>query len=212
MNAATNAKEILKHLQHWSKENTRLIIGIDGYAGTGKTTIANALLELCPDDIELLHLDDFIQPVEKRIEMIRTFPDPSLAFEKHWYRYDVLQDLLSTYKENTALSFETMLYDFDTNTISKKHRFDLSKKILLLEGIFLFHPENGITPFFDKRIFLDTPFEIADARRIQREKEKWGENYQDESHPDNWTRYFIEAYRRYTLHYHPEILCDLSYS
>lgn len=209
MTETSQLDEAAKILSTWVKDSNRIIIGLDGYAGSGKTTIAHELLALYPEDMEVIHLDDFIQPVEKRIAMIHTFSDPSVAFEKYWYRLDILQEILIAYKKNVRTSFKVPVYDFDTNTLSKEHTYDLSKKILLVEGVFLFHPENPLSEYFDKKIFLTTPFHIADSRRIQREKEKWGEHYLDESHPDNWTRHFITAYKRYYSTYHPESVCDL---
>ena len=209
MTPKKHALEIWHHIQDWSETTPRLLIAMDGYAGSGKTTLTNTLLALHPHHMEVLHLDDFIEPVEKRMHMIQTFPDPSVPFEKHWYRFDMLKDILTAYKEHRASSYEATLYDFEKNTISKKHTYDLSKKILLVEGIFLLHPENALSTCFDKKIFLSTPFATADGRRIQREKEKWGEEYQEESHPDNWTKYFITAYKRYYSQYQPERLSDI---
>ena len=51
----------------------------------------------------------------------------------------------------------------------------------------------------------------ADKKRITREKKKWGKNYIPESHPDNWTRYFKKAYRRYVKKYKPQKTADAVY-
>lgn len=35
------AKKINKEIKEWSKDRSKLIVAIDGYAGSGKTTIAD---------------------------------------------------------------------------------------------------------------------------------------------------------------------------
>lgn len=54
------AKKIVEHLQVWKQNHAKLVVGIDGYAGSGKTTIGNFVAE---DDSDVLsvHLDDFIK-------------------------------------------------------------------------------------------------------------------------------------------------------
>ena len=81
----------------------------------------------------------------------------------------------------------------------------------MIDGIFLFHPEHKLNKLWDKRVYLDVDFDKADRMRIVREKKKWGKAYLPENHPDNWTRYFKTAYRRYVKKYKPQKHADLKF-
>ena len=85
---------------------------------------------------------------------------------------------------------------------------ELGNKALVVEGIFLFHP-NVLNDVWDKRIYLDISKEKADTRRIIREKERWGEKYFPETHPDSFARLFKIAYKRYEELYQPKQHSDL---
>ncbi|PIR57976.1 MAG: hypothetical protein COU71_01130 [Parcubacteria group bacterium CG10_big_fil_rev_8_21_14_0_10_38_31] len=63
---------------------------------------------------------------------------------------------------------------------------------------------------WDKTIYLDSNFAKADKKRIAREKKKrGGKAYIPENYPDNWTKYYKEAYRRYVRKYNPQNNCDI---
>ena len=50
---------------------------------------------------------------------------------------------------------------------------------------------------------------MADKKRIIREKKRFGKDYMPENHPDNWSRYFKIAYKRYFKEYSPDKIEDL---
>lgn len=102
-------------------------------------------------------------------------------------------------------------YDFDKNDFGPEKPFDLSRKVLVVEGAFLFHPEHTVSNLWDKRIYLNADPSHADKKRIGREKKKWGKEYLPEDHQDNWTRYFKEAYKRYVKRHKPEKKADVTF-
>ena len=78
----------------------------------------------------------------------------------------------------------------------------------MVEGVFLFHPE-VLGDVWDKRIYLDGNMKQADARRVRREKARFGKNYFPETHPDSFARLFKLAHRRYRLIYKPKQKANL---
>ncbi|MCR4284143.1 MAG: AAA family ATPase [Parcubacteria group bacterium] len=202
------AKKINDNIQAWSKDYAKLIIAIDGYAGSGKTTVADFIAKRNPD-VLVIHLDDFINHWKVRKKMIDRAKDKSQVFEYKWYRYDELEKLVTNFKTENKGILKVKTYDYDKNDLGSLREFDLSKKILVIDGIFLFHPKHKISKIWDKTIYLDVDFAEADKRRISREKKKWGKSYIPESHPDNWTRYYKEAYNRYIKKYKTQKSCDL---
>src|SRR3989344_2511948 len=204
------AKKINEKIRAWAKGHAKLIVAVDGYAGSGKTTVADFIAKQNPD-VLTVHLDDFIYHWKHRKKMIEKAKDKSQVFEYNWYRYDDLEKLVREFKIKNKGSIKFKIYDYDKNDFGPKKTFNLSKKILVIEGIFLFHPKHKISREWDKTIYLDADFAKADKKRITREKKKLGKNYVPESHPDNWTRYFKKAYRRYIKKYKPQKTADAAY-
>lgn len=202
------ARKINEQLGAWMKNRVKLVLAIDGYAGAGKTTIADFIAKQNPNAL-IIHLDDFIRHWKERKRMIEKADDKSKIFEYNWYRYDDLEKLIKEFRDKSRGCLKLKTYDFDKNDFGPKKLFDLSKKILIIDGIFLFHPEHKINKLFDKKIYLDVDFAKADKKRIAREKKKWGKSYIPENHPDNWTKYFKIAYRRYVEMYKPKNKADI---
>lgn len=202
------AKKINQHIKVWSKNQAKLIVAIDGYAGSGKTTVAN-LIGKANKQIMILHLDDFINHVNNRRSMMAKAKDKSKVFELSWYRYDLLEKLLRDFRQGKK-NINIKTYNYKKNNFNKEKTLNLTKNILLIEGIFLFHPKHKISSLWDKTIYLDINFNKADKLRIGREKRKWGKNYIPENQPGNWTRHFKQAYRRYVKKYHPQKHSDLT--
>lgn len=202
------ANNINSHIKTWTKDQTRLVIAIDGYAGSGKTTVADLVAEQNPD-VLVVHLDDFIKHWQERKLLIKSALDKPSVFERNWYRYEDLKKLLKAFRDGKKETIMLKTYDFDKNDFAVARPFDLTKKVLITEGIFLFHPIHDLNKEWDKTIYLDMDLTQADKRRIAREKKKWGENYLPENHPDNWIQYYKKAYRDYLKKHEPQKKCDL---
>ena len=202
------AKKINEQLELWGKNHAKLVVAIDGYSGVGKTTVGDYLAKQ-NSEVLSVHVDDFIKHWKERKRLIESVEDKSKVFEYEWYRYDDLEKLTRAFRAGKQKSIRFKTYDYDKNDFGPEHVFDLSKKFLVIDGIFLFHPEHKISGLMDKKIYLDTDFAKADKKRISREKKKWGKEYIPESNPDNWTRYFKEAYRRYIKACKPKKAADL---
>lgn len=204
------AVKINEKITTWTNNRAKLVVAIDGYAGAGKTTIADFIAKQNPN-VLVVHLDDFIRHWKDRKQMIKKAEDKSKVFEYNWYRYEDLGKLIKGFKVKNKGSLKLKIYDFDKNKFGHKKSFNLSKKILVVDGIFLFHPKHKISSLLDKKIYLDIDFAKADRKRITREKKRWGKSYIPENHPDNWTKYFKIAYRRYVKKCKPQDGADAVY-
>jgi len=202
------AKNINDKIGGWSKNRAKLIVAIDGYAGSGKTTVVDFIAKQNPN-VLAVHLDDFICHWKDRKKMIESAKDKSEVFERSWYRYGDLEKLIKAFKTKNKGIIKFKTYDYDKNDFGTVQSFDLSKSVLVIDGIFLFHPKHKINKEWNKTIYLDVGLAKADKRRIAREKKKWGKDYIPESHPDNWTKYYKEAYRRYVEDHKPQKNRDL---
>lgn len=198
-NEATT-EQLSEALNTWVSKRPKLVVGIDGYSGAGKTTLLNAIAR---DNSKILavHMDDFILPIKLRENLIAKANDKATVFELQWNDYTAIRNLIIAFR-NGERKFTAKLPDGSTKT------YDLSKDILLLEGVFLFHPKL-LDDIWDKRVYIHTDLGVADKRRVTREKAKWGDDYFPESHPDSFYRLFKIAHKRYEENYKPIEKADL---
>lgn len=199
-------KQINEKIIEWSKDKPKLVVAIDGYTGIGKTTILNELTSL-NTDILAVHQDDFGFSRDTIEKLIKDAVDRSVVFELENRDSGKITELINTFKSNIS-TYSTKIRDPHSGQVDIEKTFDLAKKILVIEGVFMFHPKS-LNHLWDKRIFLDGNIDIIDERRIKREKERWGERYFPEDHPDSYFRQVIIALKRYKKEYKPEEKADL---
>ena len=190
--------------QHEGKK--KIIVGIDGYSGIGKTTILEKLVER-NSRILAVHRDDFLIPRRVYVDMIAKAEDKSVVFETEILDTEKIRSLINAFRMSDSI-YQTTIFNSQSGECDIIKKYDLSKRILVIEGIFLFHPKQ-LNDIFDLRIFLDGDMDAADQRRIKREKEKWGKNYFPDDHPDSWFKYVKIAFGRYLKVYKPKEFADL---
>jgi uridine kinase len=160
----------------------RLIFGIDGLSGAGKTTFVKEFeRELAKHNIKsaVLHLDDLIVERSKRY---RT------GFEE-WYEHYFLQWDIPSITNKVFASWErgeTMLeldvYDSKTDSLTSRTMRVPCDGILLVEGVFLQRKEwRG---FFDLVLYIDCPR----STRFERVTRRGNHDIQDQER--------IELYKR----------------
>jgi|SRR3989344_684278 len=187
MNIGNEVQEINENIRKWLKEKNGLVVGIDGYSGVGKTTLLRHLAKK-DNFIQPVFMDDFVSTANTKELLLPQIEVNSSRLDLQWSPLDGLKKL------------RKVITDFKLR--------ELGSKTLVVEGIFLFHP-NVLNDVWDKRIYLDISKEKADTRRIIREKERWGEKYFPETHPDSFARLFKIAYKRYEELYQPKQHSDL---
>ena len=202
------ARKINQKITKWAQQDNRLIVAIDGYAGSGKTSVANRIGELNSSCL-VVHLDDFIKPWQVRKQMLDTARDQSRVFEYRWYRYNTVERLVKRFLSVNTESIHLKVYDFGENKFLAPQMFNLSKNILIIEGVFLLHPSHKRNTFWQKRIFFNTDLEKADNRKIAEIRQKFGAKWSPKDHPDSYLYYFHKVYMQYLNHYHPEQKADL---
>jgi uridine kinase len=141
-----------------------LVIGIAGGTGSGKTTVANVILDrvgshriaFLPHDAyykDLGHL-----PVAQRSLVNFDHPD---ALET-----DLLCNHIQHLKERNPIDLP--VYDFKTHTRTQETITIYPQSVILVEGILLFD-EPELREAFDVKIFVDTDADIRFIRRLKRD-------------------------------------------
>lgn len=149
-----------------------VLIGIAGGTGSGKTTLANKLYQHFGEGSVLLSQDCYYKdlshlPVEERISVNFDHPD-SIDF-------DLFKEHLAELKEGRSVVIPQ--YDFTTHTRTDEMEILDPAPIILVEGILLFAiPE--VRDLFDLKIFIDTDDDIRLMRRLERDLQERGRDFE----------------------------------
>lgn len=144
--------------------STPLVIGIAGGSGSGKTTVAQEILQrVGPDRIAFLQHDAYYKdlsglPPAQRAEV--NFDHPN----------SLETDLLIRHIEQLKAGqpVEVPIYDFATHSRTDRTYTVQPRRVILVEGILIF-VEPALRALCDVKIFVDTDADIRFIRRLQRD-------------------------------------------
>ncbi|HLB64480.1 MAG TPA: uridine kinase [Anaerolineales bacterium] len=141
-----------------------VVIGIAGGTGSGKTTVANVILErVGADKIALVPHDAYykdLQDLPRAQRDLVNFDHPdSLETEL------LVAHLRSLHEWKTV---EIPIYDFTNHARTARTQRVDPQPVILVEGILIFH-EPALRDLFDVKIFVDTDADIRFIRRLQRD-------------------------------------------
>ena len=193
-------------IKTWLNDKDKLVVAIDGYTGVGKTTLSDNLVVINPE-IVAVHYDDFLISTRELNEKLRVAGTNQREEVPH-HNFDEIKRLVESFK-NIEKIYQTKIFNPDTGEVDRLMSYDfVGKKILLIDGVFMFHP-GRLNNLWDKRIYLDGNTAKIDERRIKRQKERWGDKYFPETHPDSHFRQLVIALKKYRQEYQPEKIADL---
>ena len=141
-----------------------MIIGICGGTGSGKTTIARAIVDAVGrENVVLVEQDSYYRnladmPLDERHQANFDHPDSIDS--------DMLVNHLIRLKQ--GLVVEMPLYDFKSHTRSDEIEIIRPKQVVIVEGILIF-AEPRVLDLLDMRVFVDTPDDIRFIRRLRRD-------------------------------------------
>jgi uridine kinase len=143
---------------------TPLVIGIAGGSGSGKTTVAQTILQrVGPDRISFLQHDAYYKdlsglPPVQRVEV--NFDHPN-SLETDLLTQHILQ-------LKNGQPAEVPIYDFSTHSRTRQTYTVQSRGVILVEGILLFI-EASLRDLFNVKIFVDTDPDLRFIRRLERD-------------------------------------------
>ncbi|HUF02562.1 MAG TPA: uridine kinase [Aridibacter sp.] len=146
-----------------------MIIGICGGTGSGKTTIANRIVEsVGAKNVNLIEQDSYYRnladmPLDERRQANFDHPDA------------VDNDLLINHLKRLIDGYKVEIprYDFRTHTRLPESDKLSPRTVTIVEGILIFS-EPRILEFLDLKVFVDTPDDIRLVRRIRRDMDERG--------------------------------------
>jgi uridine kinase len=141
-----------------------MIIGISGGTGSGKTTVANRILEsVSANEVVFIQQDSYYRNLEDL-----PFDYRQTANFDHPAAID--NELLVNHirKLKAGEMIELPLYDFRTNSRLPETRPVEPKPIVIVEGILIF-TDPRLLEQMDIKVFVDTPDDIRFIRRLRRD-------------------------------------------
>ena len=177
--------------------NTPLVIGIAGGSGSGKTTVAQEILQrVGPDRIAYIQHDSYYKDL--------TGLPPTQRAEVNFDHPNSLEtELLIAHVEQLKRSqaIEVPIYDFSTHSRTEKTFKVNPRGVIIVEGILIF-ADATLRELFDVKLFVDTDADIRLIRRMQRDITERGrtaesviKQYQSTVRPMHLE--FVEPSKRY---------------
>ncbi|HYO13794.1 MAG TPA: uridine kinase [Thermoanaerobaculia bacterium] len=150
------------------------ILGVAGGTGSGKTTVARAIVEAVgADRIAVIEQDNYYKDVQWRSEselLHHNFDHPA-ALDN-----DLLVSHLIALKGGHPI--EVPIYDFVRHRRTSRSRRVEPKPVVLLEGILIFI-EPSLRALQDFKIYVDTDADLRLIRRLGRDMAERGRTVQD---------------------------------
>ena len=141
-----------------------MIIGICGGTGSGKTTVANKILQsVSANEVAFIQQDSYYRdldqmPLDYRQKVNFDHPD---ALDN-----DLLVEHVRALKGGRVV--ELPIYDFK-NHLRRKETLTMEPKLItIIEGILIFN-EKRLLEEMDIKVFVDTPDDIRFIRRLRRD-------------------------------------------
>jgi uridine kinase len=141
-----------------------LVIGIAGGSGSGKTTVAQEILQrVGPERIAFLQHDSYYKdlsglPPAQKADVNFDHPN-SLETE-------LLTQHIASLRDGKPV--EVPIYDFSTHSRTSQTYTVKPRHVILVEGILIF-TETPLRDMFDIKIFVDTDSDIRFIRRLERD-------------------------------------------
>jgi uridine kinase len=154
----------MKHPDPPVHRTAALVIGIAGGSGSGKTTVAQEILQrVGPSRIAFLQHDSYYKdlsglPPRQRAEVNFDHPDS--------LETDLLIEHIACLRDGKAV--EVPIYDFASHSRTDQTFTVQPRRVILVEGILIF-TEAALREMFDVKIFVDTDSDIRFIRRLERD-------------------------------------------
>jgi uridine kinase len=187
-----------------SSKSKAVLIGIAGGTGSGKTSIAKALMkELGREEVVVLEQDSYYHDLghlepEDRMRVNFDHPD-SVDFRR------MQQDLEALLGGE---SVEVPIYDYTAHTRKAEARHISGHRLIILDGILVL-ADSDVRDLMDIKIYVDTPDDVRFIRRMTRDVKTRGRSF--ESVVDQYYKtvrpmhlQFVEPTKRYADIIFPE--------
>jgi uridine kinase len=149
------------------------VIGITGGSGSGKTSFTVRLVENLRPHVSVLTLDNYYHPIH--LQPLDANGKPNFD-EPHSLDLAKFQNDFQRLLANETVTLDE--YTFNNPSLVPKQIVVKPAKLLILEGLYVFHlPE--LASRIDLKVFIELNDEEKVARRLRRDAEERGYNRDD---------------------------------
>jgi len=145
---------LVPYIGKWAKDKKKIIIGIEGSSGSGKSALSYSLNKIFKKSIRL-STDLYIKKEKDLFLRCKKSKNAFDFFTKEYFDFKLLKKHLVKFK-NAKKGDSLIFYVY-----GKKYKVDLTKQILFLDGVFLCH-DREFSKLIDKKIFL-----VLDLKEIK---------------------------------------------
>lgn len=161
--------QLIKELEKKLTINPYLVVGIDGRAASGKTTISKYLKEYF--DATIIHVDDYFLPSIRKTE--KRLKQPGGNFDYERMEKEIFHHINDEY-------FHTNHFNCTTQELRVKEPTK-RKNLVIIEGVYSLHPR--FQPYYDYKVFIDIDKELQYDRILQRSNQNMLIRFQNEFLP-----------------------------
>lgn len=133
-------EELVKKIKRLVKDKNKIIIGIDGPAAAGKSTLAYKLAEQF--DGIIFHMDDYFLTDELRTDHRLGTPGGNVDYER--MHKEIFMNLSNEKIEYNKYNCSTKKFEEETETM---------KDVIIIEGVYSMRPE--FMRYYDLTVFVD---------------------------------------------------------
>ncbi len=162
-----------------------VLLGIDGFGGAGKSTLAARLINRLGFGT-VVAMDDFI---------VKDHMDDD-SWEHGWDRARLRAQVLDPVVAGRRTTYQRL--EWDSNSLSEPIPLD-PDRLLITEGITALHP--ALRSLYDLGVWVDTPAEVARARGAARDSGNENEG--------KWGAWSAND-RRYLVEHRPDLAAQLT--
>jgi uridine kinase len=182
--------EFVTMLHQLDRKVKTLLLAVDGYGASGKSTFAKSVAVACLE-ANIVQMDDFYLPSSERLprEIVLT----RIGADFDWERLQL--QVIMPLCQNKPGCYQR--YDWGRDALAEWHEVPVGG-IVIVEGCYSMQAE--LLPLYDFSVWVDCPRQLRLERGIARDGEKVREL---------WEKYWMPAEDFYISSYHPEQKANL---
>ena len=151
----TEVSDLLVAIEQLLTGHERVVVGISGYAGAGKSVLARRVVDAMEGAVRVRG-DDFLDPV--RVHQRSADWD---GVERERLRSEVLEPF------RTGRDVEIRRLDWTTGRLGEPTPLPRAS-VLVIDAIGIFHPD--LLPWFDLTVWVDADLQTAQERGMARDR------------------------------------------
>ncbi|XP_035996859.1 uridine-cytidine kinase-like 1a isoform X6 [Fundulus heteroclitus] len=152
--------------EHGAQSKEAFVIGLCGGSASGKTTVANKIIEaLDVPWVVLLSMDSFYKVLSPEEQLLAAQNDYNFDHPAA-FDFELLVATLRKLKQGKSVKIP--VYDFTTHRRQKDWKNVYGASVIIFEGIMSF-ADKELLQLLDMKIFVDTDSDIQLVRRLRRD-------------------------------------------